>query len=109
LNTVLHAEMRALARTLHGPVQDALSAAAFRIKAALENEQPSRALLEEVQASIRTSLEQLPASEREAMDSAAMLTQLVEFWDGIATILCTVSDDAHDALAHYTTSRSSFN
>lgn len=109
LNARLRAEMRALSRILHGPVQDALSAAAFRIRAALENGQPSSALLAEVQASIRAELERMPTAEREAAGAVEVLSQLAELWEGVATVDWNLSDEAEAALARYTVTRSSFN
>jgi len=109
LNAVMRAEMRALARTLHGPVQDALSAAAFRIRAALDGRDATSTLLAEVQQSVQDSLDRLPAAEREASDAVEVLQQLAELWDGVATIQWNLSPEAEAALDKFTTTRSSFN
>ncbi|MBN9612809.1 MAG: hypothetical protein J0H64_05015, partial [Actinobacteria bacterium] len=109
LNAQLRAEMRALARTLHGPVQDALSVAAFRIRAALDSGDPSPRLITEVQASIRETIAQIPAAEREAAEAEEVLSQLALLWDGVTNIDWRLSRAASEALARHTATRSSFN
>lgn len=109
LSTSLRAEMRALARFLHGPVQDALSVAGFRIRAALDEGHASPELLAELHSSITQTIEALPAAEREATDAAEALEQLARLWEGVAQITWSLSDRAERALAERTVTRSSFN
>lgn len=109
MNALLRAEMRALARTLHGPVQDALSAAAFRIRAALEDGRPSPELLSSVQDSIHTAVDQMPSTRREAADAREVLNQLSELWEGLAVVEWSLSEEAAASLDRYTVTRSSFN
>lgn len=109
LNALIRAETRALARTLHGPVQDALSVAGFRIRAALDSSAPSEQLLTEVQLSVESALARMPDADREASDAPDVLAQLVELWEGVADVEWTLSPEAQAVLSAHTVTRSSFN
>ena len=109
VNVRLRAEMRALARFLHGPVQDALSAAAFRIRGALDSDERSAELMAELRASIRASLEQLPDDDLTVADTDDVLTQIACLWQGIAEVEWSFDDGVRESLARHPATRSSFN
>jgi hypothetical protein len=109
LNGRLHAEMRALGRFLHGPVQDALSVAAFRIRAAIDADETSTELVDELRTSILEAMEDMPAAERSPAATTEVLTQLAELWHGFTEITWSLSGEAEAALTEHSVTRASFN
>ncbi|MFT4232427.1 MAG: hypothetical protein QM606_06595, partial [Leucobacter sp.] len=109
LHTLVRAETRAIARFLHGPVQDALSAAAFRVRAALASEEPAPNLMSEVQGSIRASIDRLPSVSPGVADASEVLTQIAELWRGVAEVTWTFDEGVSEGLANDRATRSSFN
>lgn len=112
LHSLYRAEMRSLARVLHGPVQDALSVAGFRIRAAIDAEEPPVAfaeLLAEVERSVDAAAARIETVDRQAADSESVLHQIAELWDGLATVRWRLSDAAREALAAHTATRLGFN
>lgn len=109
LNAHLHVEMRALARFLHGPVQDALSVAAFRIRAAIHTDHAPHELVTELRRSIVHAMDAMTDAERSAADAGDVLGQLAELWHGVAEIIWELSPDAAHALAEHEVTRASFN
>lgn len=109
LNAHLHVEMRALARFLHGPVQDALSVAAFRIRAAIDDDHAPYELVTELRKSIVIAMDDMSDADRSAADTDEVLRQLADLWQGVTEITWQLSHDAAAALDEHTVTRASFN
>lgn len=112
LHSLYRAEMRSLARVLHGSVQDALSVAAFRIRAAIDaNETLERfaELLVEVERSVGEAAGHIETVDRQADSAESVLGQIAELWEGLAKVRWRLSAAAREALATNTATRLSFN
>lgn len=99
LNTAYRLQQQAIARALHGPIQDALSVASFKLSAAIQNETASDALIIELNEKISSTIVLLDLTEDELPSLEDSLRDLSEFWEGVATIRWKLSSVASAKLA----------
>ena len=101
LNTAYRLQQQAIARALHGPIQDALSVASFKLSAAIKNGTATQALVAELNEKISGTivLLDLPQEEQPVLEQS--LSDLAEFWDGVATIRFKISPTAKRVLANH--------
>jgi signal transduction histidine kinase len=105
LNTAYRLQQQAIARALHGPIQDALSIASFKLSAAIQNETASDALIVELNEKISSTIVLLDLTEDELPSLEDSLRDLSEFWEGVANIRWKLSSVASAKLtAHPVTS-----
>ena len=99
LNTAYRLQQQAIARALHGPIQDALSVAAFKLSAAIKDGTASEKLVAELNEMISSTivLLDLPDEEQPALEQS--LADLAEFWDGVAKIRYKLTPAAKRVLA----------
>lgn len=111
LNAVRRSERRALARILHGPVQDALTAASFRLNEVVSTipGHEIQGLLPEVRRSLSNALAEMTEVDRAAIPAEDALDQLAELWSGVAEVTWRFHDGAAIELAAHTATRSGFN
>lgn len=86
LNTAYRLQQQAIARALHGPIQDALSVAAFKLSAAIKHKTATEELVEELNSMISKTIVLLDLQEDELPSLEQSLSDLAEFWDGVAKI-----------------------
>ena len=101
LNTAYRLQQQAIARALHGPIQDALSLAAFQLTAAVNNKKATSSLIEELNAKISNTLSLLEQGEDEAPTVTQALEDLAEFWEGVTKIRWKVAPKAAAVLNHH--------
>jgi signal transduction histidine kinase len=99
LNTAYRLQQQAIARALHGPIQDALSVAAFKLSAAIKDGTANQKLVGELNEMISSTivLLDLPDEEQPALEQS--LADLAEFWDGVAKIRYKLTPAAKRVLA----------
>jgi signal transduction histidine kinase len=101
LNTAYRLQQQAIARALHGPIQDALSVASFRLSAAIQNNTATDELVAELNAKISSTIVLLDLDEDELPGLEESLADLSEFWDGVASIRWRLSPAAKKVLAKH--------
>jgi len=100
LNASLRQELwlnrRRTASVLHGPVQAALFASAIKLS---QEQQPTQALVAEVEQDISTALERLNnPSNLDGEDIAGLLNQIVEIWSDAAEITIEIPAELEAAI-----------
>lgn len=101
LNTAYRLQQQAIARALHGPIQDALSVAAFKLSAAIKNGTANEKLVAELNEKISSTIVLLDLAEDEQPALEQSLADLAEFWDGVAKIRYKLTPAAKRVLAHH--------
>ena len=101
LNTAYRLQQQAIARALHGPIQDALSVASFKLSAAIQNNTATDELVAELNAKISSTIVLLDLDEDELPALEESLADLSEFWDGVASIRWRLSPVAKKLLASH--------
>lgn len=86
LTTAFRLQQRAISRALHGPIQDVLSAATFRLATAIEEGSAEEELLTELQRSIADTLYLIDVGELESVDVEQMLTEIGALWSGLTQV-----------------------
>ncbi len=105
LNTAYRLQQQAIARALHGPIQDALSVASFKLSAAIKNGTATGKLIEELNTKISSTIVLLDLQEEKLPALEESLSDLAEFWDGVATIRWKLTPAAKKLIAaHQVTS-----
>lgn len=99
INTTLRLQQVAIGRVVHGPVQDALSAAGIRLARSLGLHESVTGLLAELRRSIDASLRDLASAPKQNV--VALLADLQELWDGAVEIRGDLTPDALDALERH--------
>jgi len=89
---------RALARTLHGTMQSAVLAAAFRLEGAREHGKVTDGLRDEVRTDLARSIDVLGISAVPPMDLAAFTAQVTQVWSCVTQIEIEVMPEAIVAL-----------
>ena len=101
LNTAYRLQQQAIARALHGPIQDALSVAAFKLSAAIKNGTANEKLVAELNEKISSTIVLLDLAEDEQPALEQSLADLAEFWDGVAKIRYKLTPAAKRVLANH--------
>lgn len=99
LNTAYRLQQQAIARALHGPIQDALSVAAFKLSAAIRDNSATPELIAELNEMISRTVVLLDIAEDQSPVIEQSLGDLAEFWDGVAKIRWKLSPAAKRVLA----------
>jgi signal transduction histidine kinase len=99
LNTAYRLQQQAIARALHGPIQDALSVAAFKLSAAIKNKTATDELVAELNSMISKTIVLLDIQQDELPALEQSLQDLAEFWDGVAKIRYKLSPTVKKNLA----------
>ena len=86
VNQVRWFQDRALSLALHGPVQAAISAAAYRLGSAMKSGEVTPELVDQVRSDITAKLDVLGDSTREAMPFAEGISSVVTTWDGVCHV-----------------------
>jgi nitrate/nitrite-specific signal transduction histidine kinase len=101
LNTAYRLQQQAIARALHGPIQDALSVASFKLSAAIQNDSATDKLVAELNARISSTIVLLDLQNEELPTLEQSLSDLSEFWEGVATIKWSLSPAVKSTLAKH--------
>jgi len=101
LNTAYRLQQQAIARALHGPIQDALSVASFKLSAAIQNDTATDELVAELNAKISSTIVLLDLEEDELPGLEESLADLSEFWEGVASIRWRLTPAAKRALTRH--------
>lgn len=101
LNTAYRLQQQAIARALHGPIQDALSVASFKLSAAIQNNTATEELVAELNAKISSTIVLLDLEDEELPALEDSLADLSEFWDGVAKIRWRLSPAAKKAVTEH--------
>jgi signal transduction histidine kinase len=99
LNTAYRLQQQAIARALHGPIQDALSVAAFKLSDAIKDNSATPELIAELNEMISSTVVLLDLADSEAPVIEKSLSELAEFWDGVAKIRWKLTPAAKKTLA----------
>ncbi|MFM1785334.1 MAG: hypothetical protein RLZZ108_358 [Actinomycetota bacterium] len=99
LNTAYRLQQQAIARALHGPIQDALSVAAFKLSDAIKDNSATPELIAELNEMISSTVVLLDLADSEAPVIEKSLSELAEFWDGVARIRWKLTPAAKKTLA----------
>jgi signal transduction histidine kinase len=94
LNTAYRLQQQAIARALHGPIQDVLSVAAFKLSAAIKNNTADEKLIFELKEQITSTIDLLNFNDEKLPALDQSLRDLAEFWDGVAKITFKLSPAA---------------
>lgn len=97
LNTALRLQQVSIGRAVHGPVQDALSAAAIRLARAVGSGEAAAELVAELRGSVAASLHNLASDSQQNL--AALLAGLQELWAGSVEIRFELSTEVDELLA----------
>jgi signal transduction histidine kinase len=87
-------QRKALSRALHGPVQSAVTAAAFRLDAAVREGQPTSGLLEDIREQLRSVVDVLETDEAVTISFDHALERITGTWEGVCDVETIVSTDA---------------
>lgn len=101
LNTAFRLQQKAISKALHGPVQDATSAATFRLAAALEAGTASPALMVELHDLIVATLPALDETTHTVTPFSTFMADLSDLWNGVVCISTTVSPEVSTLLAEH--------
>lgn len=96
INTQLREQRLAIGRALHGPVQDRITVAAFRLADAIADGKADPALIAELSAPIERAIDETSRAEPHAVDVRHSVAELAELWLGVVEIQVDLSD----AVAH---------
>ena len=97
LNATYRQMTSAIARVLHGPVQDAVSVGLQKVSNSNLPQENAKQIASEVAESIRKSLLLMSAPSSSSRNLARSLSNLVELWKGI--VLVKIHMDSHIAVA----------
>ena len=93
VNQVRWFQDRALSLALHGPVQAAISAAAYRLNSAMKSGEVTPELVDQVRAHIKAKLDVLGDSTREAVPFAEGISSIVGTWEGVCQVEPVIDPD----------------
>jgi signal transduction histidine kinase len=94
LNTAYRLQQKAIARALHGPIQDAMSVSSFRLAAAVESGTATPELIVELRDMIGQTLVLLEKADDEVPNLDGALADVAELWEGVVEITWTINPDA---------------
>ena len=98
VNQVRWFQDRALSLALHGPVQAAISAAAYRLGSAMKSGEVTPELVDQVRSDIAAKLDVLGDSTREAVPFAEGISSVVTTWDGVCQVEPVIDPDVSTLL-----------
>jgi signal transduction histidine kinase len=98
VNQVRWFQDRALSLALHGPVQAAISAAAYRLNSAMKSGEVTPELVDQVREDIKAKLDVLGDSTREAVPFAEGISSVVTTWDGVCQVEAVIDPDVSTLL-----------
>ena len=93
VNQVRWFQDRALSLALHGPVQTAIAAAAYRLNSAMTSGEVTSQLIDQVRADINVKLDVLGDSTREAVPFKEGISNIVTTWDGVCQVEPVIDPD----------------
>lgn len=91
-------QQRALSRMLHGPAQSALNAAAMRIDAAREENQPLASVVAAAKSELEEVFERMSEEGHRASSLHDTVEQLASVWSGLCDVRCEISPEADKSL-----------
>lgn len=94
VNTAYRLQQKAIARALHGPIQDAMSVSSFRLAAAVESGTATPELIVELRDMIAQTLVLLEKSDDEVPSLDSALADVAELWEGVVEITWTITPEA---------------
>lgn len=104
INTAYRLQQKAIARALHGPIQDAMSVGSFKLAAAIQNGTATPELVEEVRELISGTLALLEREDKQAPSLERSLEDFSELWEGMVDLRWEIDPAAAQALGeHYIT------
>lgn len=86
VNQVRWFQDRSLSLALHGPVQAAISAAAYRLNSAMKTGEVTPELVDQVRGDIKAKLDVLGDSTRYTVSFAEGIASIVSTWDGVCRV-----------------------
>lgn len=101
VNVQMREHRLALSRALHGPVQDSLTVAAFKLAKALSSNEATPQLVTEVIESIEDEIAGTGFAQINAIDIDRALTDLALLWEGVVLIRTRIDEEASTTLARY--------
>lgn len=93
VNQVRWYQYRALSLALHGPVQAAISAAAYRLNSAMTSGEVTSELVDQVRADIKAKLDVLGDPTREVVPFAEGISSIVTTWEGVCQVEPLIDSD----------------
>ncbi len=93
VNQVRWFQDRALSLALHGPVQAAITAAAYRLNSAITSGEVTSELMDQVRGDIGRKLDVLGAATRDSVSFEEGVSNIVTTWDGVCQVEPEVDAD----------------
>ena len=93
VNQVRWFQDRALSLALHGPVQAAISAAAYRLNSAMKSGEVTAELVDQVRADIKAKLDVLGDSTHETTPFLEGISSIVGTWEGVCQVEPVIDPD----------------
>lgn len=93
VNTQLREQRLAISRALHGPVQDRLTVAAFKLSDAIAADAVEPGLLNELLASIERVIGETSEVEPNSVDVKLAVQELIQLWEGVVDISADIDSD----------------
>jgi signal transduction histidine kinase len=104
INTAYRLQQKAIARALHGPIQDAMSVGSFKLAAAIQNGTATPELVDEVRELISGTLALLEREDKQAPSLERSLEDFAELWEGMVDLSWEIDPGAAQTLEeHYIT------
>lgn len=94
VNTAYRLQQKAIARALHGPIQDAMSVSAFKLAAAMESGTATPELIAELRDMIAETLVLLEKHDDASPHLEHALEDMAELWEGVVEIAWTITPEA---------------
>jgi hypothetical protein len=99
---------KSLSRALHGPVQTAVNAAAYKLDGAMRDGRVSVEMIEGVRSELISSLDILSHGDGAVITVDQSINRIVAVWDGICDVNVSISQEVHDELDSDVITRSCF-
>ena len=94
VNTAYRLQQKAIARALHGPIQDAMSVSSFKLAAAVESGTATPELIIELRDMIAQTLVLLEKRDDTVPNLSHALEDMAELWEGVVDITWTLTPEA---------------
>ena len=101
VNTRLREQRLAISRVLHGPVQDRILAAVFKLVNVHSANSTDEDLVDELVFSIEKEIDKMSLIELKPAQVRLALTELSELWAGVVEIHCQLEDSVSTTLDRY--------
>jgi signal transduction histidine kinase len=99
---------KSLSRALHGPVQTAVNAAAYKLDNAMRDGRVSVDMIEGVRSELISSLDILSHADGAVITVDQGINRIVAVWDGICNVNVSISQEVHVELKATVITRSCF-